>query len=46
MGYKYEETLFDPQLDRYVTKDEYLKFAKNDPGRTVIVFSLSTALSN
>ena len=39
MGYKYEETIFDPQLERYVTKDEYLKFAKDEPDRTAIVFS-------
>jgi hypothetical protein len=39
MGYKYEETIFDPQLDRYVTKDEFLEFAEKEPGRTAIVFS-------
>ena len=39
MGYKYEETIFDPQLDRYVTKKEFLEFAENEPGRTAIVFS-------
>ena len=39
MGYKYEETLFDPQLDRFVTKEEYLEFAKNDPGRILIAYS-------
>ncbi|SPJ27276.1 hypothetical protein [Falsiruegeria mediterranea] len=39
MGYKYEETIFDPQLDRYVSKDEFLEFAANEPGRTAIVFS-------
>ncbi|CAD0184631.1 N-acyl-D-glutamate deacylase [Ruegeria sp. THAF57] len=39
MGYKYEETIFDPQLNRYVTKEEFLEFAENEPGRTAIVFS-------
>ncbi|NOD62393.1 amidohydrolase family protein [Ruegeria sp. HKCCD6109] len=39
MGYKYEDTIFDPQLDRFVTKDEFLTFAENEPGRTAIVFS-------
>ena len=39
MGYKYEETIYDPQLDKYVTRDEFLKFAREEPGRTLIAFS-------
>lgn len=39
MGYKYEETIFDPQLDRFVSKEEFLDFAENEPARTAIVFS-------
>ena len=39
MGYKYEETIFDPQLDRFVTKEEFLKFAESEPSRTTIAFS-------
>ncbi|AXI49069.1 aminoacylase (plasmid) [Sulfitobacter sp. SK012] len=39
MGYKYEETIFDPQLDRYVTKEEFLEFKESEPGRTAIAFS-------
>jgi len=39
MGYKYEETIYDPQLDKYVTKEEFLKFQKEEPGRTLIAFS-------
>jgi hypothetical protein len=39
MGYKYEETIYDPQLDKFVTKDEFLKFQKSEPGRTLIAFS-------
>ena len=39
MGYKYEETIYDPQLDMFVTKDEFLKFKKEEPGRTLIAYS-------
>ncbi|MDT0553080.1 amidohydrolase family protein [Urechidicola vernalis] len=39
MGYKYEETIYDPQLDKFVTKEEFLKFAKEEPGRTLIAYS-------
>jgi len=39
MGYKYEETIFDPQLDRFVTREEVLKFAREEPGRTLIAYS-------
>ncbi|MFA3915587.1 aminoacylase [Ruegeria hyattellae] len=39
MGYKIEETIFDPQLDRFVTREEFLEFAENEPGRTLIAFS-------
>ena len=39
MGYKYEETVYDPQLDKYVTKEEFLKFQKDEPGRTLVAFS-------
>jgi hypothetical protein len=39
MGYKYEETVYDPQNDRFLTKDEFLALAKSDPGYTLVVFS-------
>jgi hypothetical protein len=39
MGYKYEETIYDPQLDKFVTKEEFLRFAAEEPGRTLIAFS-------
>jgi hypothetical protein len=39
MGFKYEETIYDPQLDRFVTKDEFLKLSKEEPGRTLIAYS-------
>lgn len=38
MGYKYEETVYDPSQDKYLSKDEYLKIAKEDPGRVVVLF--------
>ncbi|NJN81246.1 MAG: hypothetical protein HC802_02450 [Caldilineaceae bacterium] len=36
-GYKYEETIYDPTLDKFLSKDEYLKTVKETPGKTVIV---------
>jgi len=36
-GNKYEETMYDPQLDKYLTKQEYLDTVAKDPGRTVII---------
>ena len=39
MGYKYEETIYDPQLDKFVTRDEFLAFKKNEPGRTLVAYS-------
>lgn len=39
MGYKYEETMFEPQLDRFVTKEEFMELAEAEPGRTAIAFS-------
>ncbi len=41
LGLKYEETLYDPQGDKYVTKEEYLKLAKDDPARIMVVFNPS-----
>jgi hypothetical protein len=39
MGYKYEETIYDPQKDKFLTKDELLKLGKEDPAYTLIAFS-------
>lgn len=39
MGYKYEETIYDPLNDKFLTKEELLKLAKEDPGYTLIAFS-------
>lgn len=36
-GYKYEETIYDPTLDKFLTKDEYLKTVQETPGKTIIV---------
>jgi N-acyl-D-glutamate deacylase len=39
LGLKYEEVLYDPSQDKYLSKDEYLQIAEDDPGRTVVVFN-------
>ena len=36
LGLKYEESMYDPSQDKNLTKDEYLKIVKEDPGRLVI----------
>jgi len=39
-GLKYEDVLYDPSQDKYLTKDEYLEIVTVDPGRTVIGFNV------
>ncbi len=39
LGLKYEEVLYDPTQDKFLTKDEYLQVVDEDPGRTVVVFN-------
>lgn len=39
LGLKYEEVLFDPTQNKYLSKDEYLQIAEEDPGRTIVVFN-------
>ncbi|QBY03297.1 aminoacylase [Thalassotalea sp. HSM 43] len=39
MGFKYDETIFDSQLDRFLTKQEYLDLAEKEPGRVIIAYS-------
>jgi hypothetical protein len=39
MGYKYEETVYDPQNDKFLTKEEFLTLKESDPGYTLVVFS-------
>ena len=36
LGYKYEETLFDPVQNKFLTRDEYFEAVATDPGRTII----------
>ena len=38
LGYQYEDVLYDPIQDKFLNKEEYLKTAKEDPGRIVVVF--------
>ena len=38
LGWKYEERLFDPALNRFLSKAEYLRFVKTDPVRQVIIY--------
>jgi len=37
-GYRYEDTLYDPIADAYLTDDTYAELIKSDPGRSVVVF--------
>jgi len=39
MGYKTEETIYDPKGDRYLTREEVVKLGKSDPGMPIIAFS-------
>lgn len=39
MNMKYEETIFDTKLQRYVTKEEFLKFQKEEPLRQIVVYN-------
>lgn len=36
-GYKYEETIYDPTADKFLTKDEFLEAVQKTPGKTVVV---------
>ncbi len=38
-GYKYEDIMYDPQQDKYLTKEEYQEIAAKDPGHLVVIFS-------
>ena len=33
LGLKYEDMMFDPTQDKYLTKEEYLQIVKVDPSR-------------
>jgi hypothetical protein len=39
LGLKYEDVMYDPSQDKYLTKDEYLQIVAEDPGRTVVGFN-------
>lgn len=38
LGLKYEDVMYDPIQDKFLNKEEYLKVAKDDPGRLVVLF--------
>jgi hypothetical protein len=38
LGYKYEETLLDPETNTYFTEESYNEMVKKDPVRRVVVF--------
>ncbi len=38
LGWTYEEQLFDPALNKFLTKAEYLRLVKSDPVRQVIIY--------
>ncbi len=37
-GYRYEDTVYDPLGDTFLTKQDYLSLVKSDPGRSIVVF--------
>jgi len=37
-GYRYEETVYDPAADKFLTKEEFLALVEAEPGRVIIVF--------
>jgi hypothetical protein len=39
LGLKYEDMMYDPNQDKYLTKEEYLEVVAVDPGRTVVGFN-------
>ncbi|MGI9220934.1 MAG: aminoacylase [Woeseiaceae bacterium] len=39
LGLKYEDMMYDPSQDKYLTKEEYLEVVAVDPGRTVVGFN-------
>ena len=39
LGLAYKDVMYDPSEDKYFSKEEYLKVAEEDPGRTVVVFN-------
>lgn len=39
LGLEYEDIMYDPGLDKFLNKEEYLEISSNDPGRTIIAFN-------
>ena len=39
LGFKYEETLYDPEQDRFLTEEEYRKQVEDDPAKMMVVFN-------
>ena len=39
LGLEYEDMMYDPSQEKYLTKEEYLQIVADDPGRTVIGFN-------
>ena len=37
-GYKYEETMYDPALDKFYSKKEYQEVVAKEPGRLVVIY--------
>ena len=40
-GVKFKDVMYDPTQDKYLSTEEYLKIAKEDPGRMIIIFNPS-----
>ena len=39
LGLKYEDMMFDPTQDKYLSKEEYLQIVEEDPSRIVVGFN-------
>ena len=39
LGLRYEDMMYDPSQDKYLSKSEYLQIVAEDPGRTVVGFN-------
>ncbi len=39
LGLKYEDMMYDPSQEKYLSKEEYLEIVAVDPGRTVVGFN-------
>ncbi len=36
-GNKYEETIYDPQLDKFYTRDEFVETSRAEPARNIVI---------